>query len=272
MYYPNQVAANYINTGKAKAALPTGKMLVLSVMAGIFVALAAVGANTVSAAFAAPAVGRIGAAMIFPAALAMVLVAGSELFTGNNLMVIPLYEKEITVSAMLRNWCIVYAGNLLGSLFIVLLLFAAGQWGSFGGAVAVTTIKTAAAKIGYGFGKALLLGIGCNFLVCTAAWMSYAADTVGGKIAAVYLPIALFVLTGFEHSVANMYYIPAGLLAAQNAGWAAQAAQAGVELSQLSIAGFVMNNLLPVTLGNIIGGALCVGTPYWYVYIRQPKK
>lgn len=271
MYYPKQIAANYLETGKTKAALPGGEMLMLAVMAGIFVALAAAGANTMYALFATVGLGRLGAACIFPAALAMILVAGSELFTGNTLLVIPLYEKEITLGAMLRNWVIVYVGNLLGSLLIVLLLYGAGQWGGFDGAVAEITIKTAATKIGYGFLKCLLLGIGCNILVCIAVWMSYGADTVGGKVAAVYLPIALFVVVGFEHSIANMYYIPAGLLAATNNAWAALAVNAGIDISHLSVSGFLLGNLLPVTLGNIIGGSFVIGTSYWFIYIRQHK-
>ncbi|MBR3392006.1 MAG: formate/nitrite transporter family protein [Firmicutes bacterium] len=271
MLSPKEVAERYVSIGKGKAALPVGRMLALGMLAGAFIALAAVGANTALSTVENPSLGKLASACVFPGGLAMVLLAGSELFTGNCLLVIPLLQKEIGWGGMLRNWFFVYLGNLLGSLLIVALAAGGGQWGLFSGQLAVTTIKVAAAKVGLSFPAAFCLGVCCNFLVCIAVWISFAADSVAGKLAGLFFPIMLFVLSGFEHSVANMYYIPAGLAAAADPGFAAQAAAAGVDMSGLTWGAFFLRNLLPVTLGNIVGGSVLVGCVYWYCYLRKNK-
>ena len=271
MLSPKEVAERYVSIGKGKAALPVGRMLALGMLAGAFIALAAVGANTALSTVQNPSLGKLAAACVVPGGLAMVLLAGSELFTGNCLLVIPLLQKEIGWGGMLRNWFFVYLGNLLGSLLIVALASGGGQWGLFSGQLAVTTIKVAAAKVGLSFPAAFCLGVCCNFLVCIAVWISFAADSVGGKLAGLFFPIMLFVLSGFEHSVANMYYIPAGLAAAANPGFATLAAEAGVDMSGLTWGAFFLRNLLPVTLGNIAGGSILVGCVYWYCYLRKGK-
>ena len=271
MLSPKEVAERYVNIGRGKAALPVGRMLALGLLAGAFIAMAAVGANTALSTVENPSLGKLASACVFPGGLAMVLLAGSELFTGNCLLVIPLLQKEIGWGGMLRNWLFVYIGNLLGALLIVALAAAGGQWGLFSGQLAVTTIKVAAAKVGLSFPAAFCLGICCNFLVCIAVWISFAADSVGGKLAGLFFPIMLFVLAGFEHSVANMYYIPAGLAAAANPDFAARALEAGVDMSGLTWGAFFLRNLLPVTLGNIVGGSLLVGCVYWYCYLRGGK-
>jgi len=269
MFSPPEVAERYREIGRVKVGMKTGKGLVLAALAGMFIALAAAGANTASSTVADPSFAKLLGALVFPTGLVMVLLAGSELFTGNTLLVIPLLCGEIKVSAMLRNWLLVFTGNLAGALLVALICRLGGQWNLFGGVLAVTTIKVAAAKCGLGFGPALWLGIGCNFLVCIAVWISFSAQTVGGKVAGLFLPIMLFVLAGFEHSVANMYYIPAGLLAAAVPEYAAAARAAGVDLSALTWGRFFLANLLPVTIGNIIGGSALVGLPYWYAYLRK---
>ncbi|MBR5429178.1 MAG: formate/nitrite transporter family protein [Firmicutes bacterium] len=268
MLAPKEVAERYVAAGRNKAALPVGKMLILGMLAGAFIACAAVGANTAQCTVADPSLAKLASACVFPGGLAMVLLAGSELFTGNCLLLLPLLQKEIGAGAMLRNWLFVYLGNLLGSLLVVGLAAAGGQWGLFSGQLAVTTIKVAAAKVSLSFPAAFCLGVGCNFLVCIAVWISFAADTVGGKLAGLFFPIMLFVLSGFEHSVANMYYIPAGLAAAADPARAALAAQAGVDMSGLTWSAFFLRNLLPVTLGNIVGGSLLVALPYWFCCLR----
>ena len=268
MLAPKEVAERYVAVGRAKAALPVGRMLVLGLLAGAFIACAAVGANTALSTVDNPSLGKLAAACVFPGGLAMVLLAGSELFTGNCLLVIPLLQREIGWGGLLRNWLFVYIGNLLGSLLIVGLAAGGSQWGLFSGQLAVTTMKVAAGKVALSFPAAFCLGVGCNFLVCIAVWISFAADSVGGKLAGLFFPIMLFVLSGFEHSVANMYYIPAGIVAAADPVWAAQAAKAGVDLSSLTWSAFFCRNLLPVTLGNIVGGSLLVGCAYWYCFLR----
>lgn len=252
MYSPTEVAQRYVETGKSKAALPVGRMLLLGMLAGAFIALAGG-----SATFAVSYGGRLAGAAVFPAGLAMVLLAGSELFTGNCLLVIPLLERQLTWGRMLRSWGVVYLANVLGAGSVAALTVAAG---TFDG-VYESVVATAAAKAGLPFLTALLRGVLCNFLVCIAVWMSLAAQSVPGKLAAMYLPIFTFVLCGFEHSVANMFYLPAGILAAGRYGVAAEG---------LSWASMWTGNLLPVTLGNILGGCL-VGVVYWAVYLRKER-
>lgn len=272
MLSPKEVAERYLGIGRGKAAQPIGRMLVLGLMAGAFIALAAVGANTAMSTVANPSLAKLAAACVFPGGLAMVLLAGSELFTGNCLLVIPLLQKEIGWGGMLRNWLVVYMANLLGSLLIVGLVAAGGQWGLFSGQLAVTTIKVAAGKVGLSFPAAFCLGVCCNFLVCIAVWISFAAESVGGKLAGLFFPIMLFVLSGFEHSVANMYYIPAGIVAATNPAYAQLALEAGVELSGLTWGGFFLRNLVPVTAGNIVGGSVLVACLYWYSFLYNSNK
>ncbi len=269
MNAPHEVAANYVEIGKKKTQLPVSKMLILAIMAGMFIALGAVGANTASSTIANASIARLVGALVFPTGLTMVLIAGSELFTGNALLVIPLLEKKITVAAMLKSWLFVFIGNFIGAILVVLICAAGNQWGLFGGALAVTTIKVAVAKSSLGFGSAIALGIGCNLLVCIAVWIAFAAKTVVGKVVGLYLPIMLFVLSGFEHNVANMYYVPAGIVAAMNQNFAALAIQAGINVDVLSWGAFFYHNLLPVTIGNIIGGSILVGCFYWYAYLKK---
>ncbi len=263
MFSPAEVANNVIGIGKAKAGNKPYKLFLLGILAGMFIALAAVGANTAGCTIENASVSKLVGACIFPVGLLMVLVAGSELFTGNNLIIVSVLTGDVKWTAMLKNWGIVYLGNFVGSILIALIACYSGQFGLFGGALAATTIKVATGKATLTFGQAILKGIACNFLVCIAVWMSFAAKSVGGKLAAVYLPIMLFVLAGFEHSVANMYYVPAGLFAASATGTAAEG---------LTWGNFFINNLIPVTIGNIIGGALLVGVMYWAIYLADAKK
>lgn len=237
MNLPKDIAKSYIDTGAAKAAMPKGRMVLLAMLAGAFIALAGVAA-TVGTALA----GKLAGACIFPAGLAMVIVAGSELFTGNNLMVIPLLEGRITAGQLLAAWVVVYIGNLAGAVLVA----AAAVWSGVLGACSANVIATAAAKCSLSFGEAFIRGVLCNVLVCTAVWMAMAARDVTGKIAGLYMPVMAFVLCGFEHSIANMFYIPAGLFSLLRYGGEAEG---------LTLGAFFVKNLLPVTLGNIVGGA-----------------
>lgn len=269
MKTPREVAAAYEGIGQTKTSLSIIKMLLLGMFAGIFIALAAVGANTGGSMIENPGVAKIVSSLIFPAGLTMVVLAGSELFTGNCLLVIPLLNKQITVSSMLRNWVFVYAGNFIGSIFIAYLMCLGQQYSLFDNAVAVCTIKTAVAKTSLAPLTAVILGIFCNFLVCIAVWIVTAASTATEKLAGLYLPIFLFVLCGFEHSIANMYYIPAGIFASMDPTYAAAAAAQGVDFSNLTWETFFLQNLLPVTVGNIIGGSILVGLMEWRIYCKS---
>jgi formate/nitrite transporter len=190
----------------------------------------------------------------------MVLVGGAELFTGNCLILIPVLSKTATVKGMLRNWCIVYLGNLVGGIIIAFLANFSHTYAFADGALAKAVVATAVTKSNISFMDGLLKGILCNVLVCMAVWCSFAADELAGKVLALWLPVMLFIIGGFEHCVANMYFIPAGLLASS---------VYGIPAEGLSLFGFFVTNLIPVTIGNIIGGAVFVGATYYAVYLQQ---
>ena len=182
----------------------------------------------------------------------MVLLAGSELFTGNCLLVIPLCKKEITLGGMLKNWVVVYLGNMVGGIGVAAICVFSHQAGLFNNGLAASMISTAAGKVSLSFGDAFLRGIACNFLVCIAVWISFAAKQVSSKV-----------------SVANMYYIAAGIFAKGNAAYLEAATAAGADVSGLTWGAMFTKNLLPVTLGNIIGGVVFVGLAYWFVYLKD---
>ena len=251
MLTPKEIADAAIKVGNTKGKLTAMRAVLLGVFAGIFIALAGVAAT-----FGNVYVGKLAGACIFPAGLIMVVIAGSELFTGNNLMFVALLNKKLPFSKLLKNWSLVFLGNFLGAILVAILTVYGGTLDS----VSESVISVATTKVSLSFIEALFRGILCNFLVCIAVWMSFAADTVHGKAIAIFFPVMLFVLCGFEHSVANMYYIPAGML---------EAVKTGATIDGLNIGTFLLNNLLPVTLGNIIGGAGMVGAGYWLIYKKK---
>ncbi|MBQ6404368.1 MAG: formate/nitrite transporter family protein [Oscillospiraceae bacterium] len=259
MFSPKEVAQNYLNASETKAQLPFGRMFVLAILAGMFIAVGGLAAGVGSATLSGSAA-RLVSGAVFPAGLAMVLIAGSELFTGNCLMIMGVLTRRITALGMLRNLVVVWLGNLVGAMLIACIAAFGHSYGAFNGALAEAVVNTAAAKTSLSFGDAFLRGVGCNFLVCIAVWMANAAKTVGGKIAGLFFPIAAFVIAGFEHVVANMYYIPAGLFAASIHGIAAQG---------LTWGAFLVKNLIPVTLGNMAGGMILVGCVGWYLYLKE---
>jgi formate/nitrite transporter len=198
----------------------------------------------------------------------LVVIAGAELFTGNNLMVSSVMTKDITLSTMAERWALVYGANLIGSIVLALMFYFSGLWKTGNGALGAAAVDIAFKKVNLGFVEALVRGIGCNWLVCLAVWMALAARQTIGKIFAIYFPIMGFVAIGFEHCVANMYFIPAGIFLHQWAGVAGPEAFAPSSLGWIS---FLWRNLLPVTIGNIIGGAVFVGMSYWGAYLRPGK-
>lgn len=257
---PKEIALHYLNIGKSKVEMSVMKLLLLGIMAGVFIALGAVGANTVSCMMDNPSAAKIAAGILFPAGLAMVLVAGGELFTGNCLILLPVLDKKASFTAMLRNWYIVYLGNFIGAVCVAWGICQGGQLHLFNNTLMTLTIQTAVNKCSYSFIEAVILGIFCNFLVCIAVWMSFAGKTVIDKIFGLFFPIFLFVASGYEHSVANMYYIPAGI-------FADMAGTVGLTWSK-----FLLSNLLPVTIGNVIGGSIFVAGIYYLIYIKEEGK
>ncbi|MDF2654391.1 MAG: fdhC [Bacillota bacterium] len=269
---PAEITDAIIRTAEAKAGGSFQKLLILGILAGAFIAFAAEGSNM--AAFNLLAVpetyglGKVLAGAVFGTGLMMVVLAGGELFTGNTMILAAVCEKKVTVGRMLRNWIIVYLGNLIGSLLIAYMMVHSGLFASGGEMLGAVTVKIAAYKVGLDFVKAFYLGIMCNWLVCLAVWLAAAAESMIGKIFAIFFPIWLFITSGFEHSVANMYYIPAGLMAKSQMNFAALSGLSQEALDSLTWSGFFVQNLIPVTLGNIVGGGVFVGMVYWYVYKR----
>lgn len=267
---PAEILEAAIETGVAKANGSFGRLFLLGILAGAFIAFAAEGSNM--AAFnllASPdtyGLGKCLAGAIFGTGLMLVVLAGGELFTGNTLIITSVADKKVSVGKMLRNWIIVYIGNFVGALLIAYMMNVSGLFDSGAGLLGGMTVRIAAGKTGLTFGKAFVLGIMCNWLVCLAVWLSYGADTMSGKILGIFFPIWLFITSGFEHSIANMYYIPAGIMAKGNELYASLSGLSAEALAGLNIQGFLLNNLLPVTLGNIVGGAGFVALAYFYAY------
>ncbi|MDR0818423.1 MAG: formate/nitrite transporter family protein [Oscillospiraceae bacterium] len=266
MSTPVEMLEKWVASGKAKATNGVPRLFVLAILAGAFIAIAGVASATatVSINSVSPSIAKFVGACVFPGGLAMVLLAGSELFTGNTLILISVIHGETKVSAMLKNWVVVYIGNFIGSVLIAAAVTYGHTLSLFGGAdggLAASVVATAATKAGLPFGDALIRGILCNFLVCIAVWIASGANSAGGKLAGVFFPIMMFVLCGFEHSVANMYYL--------SAGWFAQSAYGLGDA--ITCADIFIKNLLPVTLGNIIGGCVFVACAYTFAYKKKAE-
>ena len=247
---PAEITEIWINNGIKKANLSVGKMLVLGMLAGAYIGF---GANVFVLATAAGGdpfqsmVAKLIGAALFPVGLMMVILCGAELFTGNNLLTLALMDRKITAGKMVKNWVIVYIGNLIGS---VLLAFVLAKSGLFADAAGERAMAIAASKTSIPFMPAVLRGIGCNILVVLACWLQAGAKDMIGKIFAIWFPIMMFVFAGFEHSVANMTYIPLGIFLGADVSWGA----------------FFLANLVPVTIGNLIGGAVVIPFAYYYAY------
>lgn len=261
---PSQIAQNYVNVGVGKTRYGLLKTFVLGIMAGAFIGMGAFGSTVASVGVQPLALSRVLSALVFPIGLVLVLCAGGELFTGNSLVLVPVLEKRIKAREMLRNWGLAYAGNLVGSILLAELIVLSGSLNLYPG-LSEAVIKTAAAKCNIPFEAALIKGVLCNFMVCLAVWISFGASEMAGKIMAAYLPIFLFVLCGFEHCVANMYFIPVGLFSS----FVYPDIASSVGISGLSWLSFIVRNLIPVTVGNIVGGAVCVGCVYWAAYLKK---
>jgi formate transporter len=270
---PPDVARRAEAVGVAKVAMPTQRLFVLSVLAGAFIALGAVFATVVTAGGGmAPGVARLLGGLVFSLGLVLVVVAGAELFTGNALVVIATASRRVGVGALIRNWLVVYVGNFVGAVLTTVGVVWSGIYESGDGAVGLRALDIAAAKTSLGTDEALFLGVFANALVCLAVWLSLSARSVTDKVLAVIFPVSAFVAAGFEHSIANMYFIPAGLFLrawAPPGFWASTGTNPG-DYPTVTWPDFVVGNLLPVTIGNIVGGAALVGLVYWFVYLRGP--
>jgi formate/nitrite transporter len=271
-YAPAEMAQRVLQVGVAKARLPAPDTLILAGLAGAFIGL---GAAFATLATTDPGMGfgptRVLGGVTFSLGLILVVVAGAELFTGNNLVAMAWASREITTRQILRNWGLVYVGNFVGAVGTALLVYWSGVWALSQDAVASQAISIAAAKCDLGWTEAFARGILCNALVCLAVWLCQSARSTTDKILAIIWPIAGFVALGFEHCIANMYFIPLGVLLKSNPELMAGVGPSAADLGSLNLQGLA-GNLVPVTLGNIVGGTLLVAGVYWFAYLKDFEK
>ena len=270
---PAEMAMRAETIGVAKARLNAVSTVALAVLAGAFIALGAGFATVVASGAAGVLPGgvtRVLSGLVFSLGLILVVVGGAELFTGNNLIIMAWASRKLSHAALLRNWTLVYIGNFIGAIGTALLVFLSGQYTFDGGAIGAAALATARHKVGLGFLEAVVLGTLANGLVCLAVWLSFSARTTTDRILAVIFPITAFVAAGFEHSIANMYFVPLGILIRTRAPASFWSAIDGApaQYQAVSWPNFLVDNLLPVTIGNIIGGVVLVGATYWFVYLR----
>ena len=264
-----ETIASTVSVGKVTS--PWLTVFVLGILAGAYIGFGGLLSTTVTFDLGS----RVGigltkflAGTAFSLGLMLVVIAGAELFTGNNLMVSSVMTKDIGFNTMAKRWGLVYIANFVGSIVLALIFYLSGLWKTGNGALGSAAVGIAFAKVNLGFIEALVRGIGCNWLVCLAVWMALAARQTIGKIFAIYFPIMGFVAIGFEHCIANMYFIPTGIFLHQ---WAGVVAPVAFDPNSLSWVSFLWKNLLPVTIGNIIGGTVFVGMSYWGAYLRPVK-
>jgi formate/nitrite transporter len=284
---PQEMATRAEYLGVRKAEMPFIKVFMLSVLAGAFISLGAIFATTVGAGGMAVAstdgtiafntglpygITRLLMGFVFSLGLILVVVGGAELFTGNNLIVMAWANGKVTGRALLRNWAIVYLGNFVGSIGTVILMFFTRQYTFGANSVGITALKIGVAKVEFTFLQAMALGILCNALVCLAVWLTYSARSTLDKILAILFPITAFVAAGFEHSIANMYFIPYALFIKDfDPNFVSTVSDKVAHLDLLTWQAFLFSNLIPVTIGNIIGGAVLVAAVYWAIFLRPDR-
>lgn len=266
-FSPSDIARRVEEAGVAKTRAGVSATLALGVMAGVFIALGAMLAGTISVGSelgAGPTKLLMGVGLAM--GLFMVVITGAELFTGNNLMLMGLFTRRIGLLSLARNWGLVYAGNLIGSLLIVALVYYGGWWTQGDYAFGSAAVATADAKVNLSFETAFVRGILANMLVCLAVWMAMAGRSAIDKLAGLFLPVCAFVAAGFEHSVANMYFVPVGVLLA--ATEPQTLAAAGIDAAPRLDVGWAAHNLAAASLGNIVGGGVIVGLAHWFIHLR----
>ncbi len=283
---PHEMASRAEELGVWKAQMPFLKTFMLAVLAGAFIALGAIFATTVAAGNIAVSasdgtvpfiaslpygVTRLLMGLVFSLGLILVVVGGAELFTGNNLIVMAWANRKVSGLALLRNWIIVYFGNFVGAIATAALMFVTRQYTFGSNAIGIVALKTAITKVDLNFIQAIALGVLGNALVCLAVWLTYSARSTIDKIVAIVFPITAFVAAGFEHSIANMYYISYALFVKYfDPGFINTISNSLPHVNDLTWQAFLLNNLLPVTIGNIIGGAVLVAAVYWAIFLRLP--
>src|SRR3989338_2950020 len=275
-YSPKEIASRIETVGVGKANLNFWAKFTLAMLAGVFIAFGAVLFTfVVHDSRLSFGLTQLIGGLTFCLGLILVVLAGAELFTGNNLLVMAFVSKKITLRQLLINWIIVYFGNFVGAFSIVLWIYLTRQWNTNNNLVCAKALLIANAKVGLPFLVAFSRGVLCNALVCLAVWLCMSGRTTTDKILSILFPITAFVALGFEHSIANMYFIPMGILLKNNSAVLEAAAVLSAKVNDfscLTMQGLFMKNLLPVTLGNIIGGGVLVGLVYWFIYLRGKKE
>jgi len=265
---PRKIAELVSETAQAKAKLSWLQFLILGILAGIYIGLGAELSTIVTydmSEHLGAGMARFMAGSVFSVGLMLVVIGGAELFTGNCLMALGLAERKVRCGGMLKNWLWVYLANFFGSLILVGVTYGSGLWKAGEMGAGIKALEIAAYKCNLGWWEAFFRGIGCNLLVCLAVWLATGSNSVVGKIFGIYFPIMAFVASGFEHSIANMYFVPMGIFLKNTIA----VSKVGVDLVNLSWGGFLFKNLIPVTIGNIIGGAFFVGIPYRLAYLKK---
>jgi formate/nitrite transporter len=260
------------SAGVKKATASILSTVILGILAGVYIGFGAALATLVgydAASRFGTGVGQVLAGSVFSVGLILVVIAGAELFTGNSLMMTSVLGKEYGLPRMLSRWSVVYAANFVGSVLLAFIMYQSGLWKMASNGVGAKALAIANAKVNLPFGEAFFRGVGCNWLVCLAVWMAFSAKEIAGKVLVIFFPIMAFVALGYEHCVANMYFIPMGLFLKASG---AAVSSAGADLAALTWVRFVTANLVPVTLGNIVGGAIFVGSAYWCTFMRGTKK
>jgi len=273
-FLPPEMAIKAEEVGMKKAMMGPRNTFALAVLAGAFIGMGAVFATTATTGASGTlpyGIIKLVGGLVFSLGLILVVIAGAELFTGNNLIIMAWADKKITTGQVFKNWGIVYVGNFVGSVFTAGLMFMTKQFTFDGGAIGLNMLNIANAKVGLDFWQAIALGIMCNALVCLAVWLCFSARTATDKILAIIFPITAFVAAGFEHSVANMYFLTVGWLVkiGAPASFWASIGKTAADYSNVTWGNMLLANLLPVTIGNIIGGSVMVGLVYWFIYIRK---
>ena len=267
---PQQIVSANIRAATGKTELPLLRMILLGIFAGMFIACGASASSVAMHNIHNVGLARLTAGAIFPVGLMMIVFVGGELFTGDCLMIMGCLHRKYSVLRMVKVLVVVFLSNFVGSVLLAAMVNASTQYHYTSGLLGAFTIKVAVGKLNLSFGAAFVSGILCNFFVCIAVLMAAAAKDIGSKVWAIFFPIMAFVVSGYEHCVANMYYIPAGIFAASNEAYVQAAAEAygytAAQLSTLTWGNMLLRNLLPVALGNIVGGMLFVGLPLYLIH------
>lgn len=272
LYTPAQYTAMFADSGESKAQRPTWQVLALAFLAGFFIAMGGVAGNTAAHAIGNDGLARLVMGLLFPFGLIMVILTGAELYTGDTLMAITLKEKRITLLRMIYHWILVFAGNAAGAITVAAGMAYFGQLNQSGGLLGAFSIKQAVVKSSMDPMNAFVMGIFCNVLVTIGVLLAMSANDVTGRAIGAFVPVSFFVIAGFEHSIANLYYVPAGLFAAGIDRYAGLAQEFGIDINAASWSGFLTNNLLPVTLGNTVGGLLVAWIFFWCHLHYQREK